>query len=151
MFTQLWDSDTLAPMNAHGTDEGTQWPGWFPANCPPPEAVAAQGEFFRLVEGDIVVENDFTSHYELHAAGRARRYWSDDEEWKAAACSVHADRIDADNLRLAIGSLLHKRVARGSVSISGVILSTPSKRASSHHSWWRPVGDAAWTTFKVTP
>ncbi len=151
MFTEFGKSDTLTRMNTDGANEGPQWPGWFPANCPPPEAAIAKGEFFRLVDGDTVVEEDFLSHYELHAAGRIRRYWSDDDEWKAAACSVHADRTDADNLRLAIGSLLHKRVARGSVSTSGAILSTPSNRASSHHSWWRPVGDVAWTTFEVTP
>ncbi|QEO15620.1 hypothetical protein FLP10_15170 [Agromyces intestinalis] len=131
-----------------GNQPDDEWPDWFPPGCPPPAAVPAVGEFFRLVEGDDVVEEDFISHYERSLSG-GRRFWKDDVQ--ASSCSLFQDRVDADETRRAIGSLRDKRVARGSISGSGQMQHTPSSRAQSHHSWWRPTGDHAWESFSVTP
>jgi hypothetical protein len=129
----------------------TTWPSWYPSDCPPETASQATGEFFRLVANDVVDEHDFRTNIELHQAGLMRKTWSDADDWKAAACSVHASREDADYTRSSFGALRKKRIAKGRVDGDGRILATPSKTTESHHSWWRPISDRAWTTFSVTP
>ncbi len=127
------------------------WPDHFPDGCPPAEAVPASGEFYRLVDHDPVEEVDFWSHRELSDAGLiGTQRWTEEMECRAVACSVFQDKDDAVSAQGMSGRMRKKRIAMGDVSGDGVLLATPSSRTgSSHHSWWRNVGDVAWRTFSV--
>lgn len=127
----------------------TSWPDWFPSDCPPAQAREAVGRFYRLVDDVTPTEQDFWSARELVAAGiKRRQHWSDDQEWKAVACSVYADLKDAQSARDSFGALKAKVIAGGDIDGPGKVLDTPSQ-GNSHHSWWRNRGDQAWMTFEV--
>lgn len=132
-----------------GDSAMTDWPDWFPPNCPPPEAADASGEFYRLVSEDPPVEADFRSNRELADAGEARATWPESKECQACGLSVTETLADAEATRKAFGALRKKRIAVGAVDGDGKLLATPSRKAPSHHSWWRNVGDVAWQTFVV--
>ena len=127
----------------------SKWPSWWPDGCPPDEAAPVTGEFYRFVADDVIDESDFHSARERADQGLGRVFWSEDKECDAVSCSTFTDLQDARSTQAAFGALRKKRIAKGDPSGSGVVLPTPSKPSSSHHSWWRPVGDQAWKTFKV--
>jgi hypothetical protein len=106
------------------------------------------GFFYRLVD-DPISESDFKSVRELADEGKKSRYWADDAECSAVACSVFAEQIDAESTRKAIGSLRAKNVARGDIAGPGRLKASPSASSKSHHDWWRTGEDQAWRTFEV--
>lgn len=128
----------------------TTWPEWYPPECPPKSAESATGSFFRLVDGEQVTAVDFLSNRELVDQGiKTRVHWTEDAEYLAVACSVHAAKQDAERTRNSFGALRKKRLALGPVDGDGRIMNTPAKNGPSHHSWWRPTGDEAWKSFEV--
>ena len=102
----------------------TQWPD----DCPPPDAVDADGEVFRLAKNDPPTPEDFVTHFE---SGRLP---------KAPAClrgglSVFRELGDAIHLR-SLFPKLGKKVARGTLHPShGKAKLTPSRQPT-HTTWW---------------
>ncbi|HVV77155.1 MAG TPA: hypothetical protein VHC43_14075 [Mycobacteriales bacterium] len=125
----------------------TSWPDSFPEGCPPGDAVEAVGQMYRLVDSSPPSSSDFASHAEQLAAGTIKkRRWADD--CAAAGVSVYSDVTAVETVRLSAGPLRKKMVAIGDLSGSGVMKQTGA--TPSHHTWWRPANDAAWTTFAVS-
>jgi len=127
----------------------TEWPESFPPACPPEDAVAAKGEFFRLVDDVPPVSDDFKSNLELRRLGvrfKGQR-WSDD--CIAAGLSVTQEFEDLKRLRESVGPMRKKKIAVGRVDGSGVMKATPSLSQASHYTWWRRVGDESWKTFRI--
>ncbi|SBN62774.1 hypothetical protein GA0004736_1682 [Curtobacterium sp. 9128] len=123
------------------------WPAWFPASCPPTDAVPASGVFYRLAANNPPVEEDFRSWMEEEMLGLRRRTWSVGRDCQASACSVFDDEAEVLRLREASGATRSRSVVSGDITGSGVMKHTPSGRNASHHSWWRPLNDTAWTRF----
>ena len=140
------------PREAEGEDGGVHvvlWPESFPAECPPVDSVPARGEFYRLVATALPSADDFRNHHELLAVGGVRgRYWSDDCD--AAGLSVFSSREETEYLRESTGAMRRKKIARGKLDGLGRMKHTPHPpKKRTHHTWWVPVGDEAWKTFKV--
>lgn len=125
-----------------------EWPDYYPSDCPPVEAVDAVGGFFRLVQGETVVEADFESLLSQAFRG-ARRTPPAGTEIMAAGVSIQKAQADAEATRKRVPALKNRRIAQGQIDGEGKLMHTPSKTALSHHTWWRPIGDRAWSTFAV--
>lgn len=125
------------------------WPDWLPSNCPPANATAAHGQFFRLVEHSVIQDSDFWSQNQEFISGiRQRRFWLDDQDCQFSACSVYGEFEDAEQTRKSVGPLKHKLIALGTLTGSGKLLASPTK-GNSHHDWWRVQDDQSWETFEV--
>src|SRR4051794_11688442 len=99
------------------------WPDHFPPSCPPPDAVEASGEMYRLVNSDPLTSVDFMSHMERLAAGMLKkRYWNDD--CVASGLSVFVERDEADYVRRSVGPLRGAQLARGSIDNAGFMKHT---------------------------
>lgn len=127
------------PSGANAT-----WPQHFPDGCPPDDAEPTDSVRYRLVDNDPPLEDDFWSEHELVAAGRkpARRV----DPILAAGVSVLETPEYAAKVRSSFGAFRAKRVAAGSLENSGVEKQTGR---AGHRTWWRPIGDGAWSRFQV--
>lgn len=127
----------------------TDWPGSFPAQCPPGDAVPSSDTFYRLVDDEPpVTEQDFWSYQQLVEAGLQRPHRSPPDACMAVGVSVFDTEESAARTRRAFGALRKKALAAGSLSDSGVVKQTGKP---GHHTWWRPVGDGAWQGFVMLP
>ncbi|MGH3898830.1 MAG: hypothetical protein ACRDTA_11380 [Pseudonocardiaceae bacterium] len=112
--------------------------------------MAAEGQFYRLVDGDIPTPDDFRNHFELLAAGQVRsRYWKPEKDCQAAGLSISGDLVEIKNLRQATGPLRRKKIARGTIDSSGAMKPTPGAAHKSHHTWWRHKVDDSWQRFRT--
>ena len=108
------------------------FPSFFPANCPPDDAVENELVVYRYTHNSPPTEDDFKSHYEI-----------DSERYKdivdAYSLSVISNLDSAKN-GLELNPGLRKKfkyIASGKVTKdSGVIKCTPSKNQKYHMSWW---------------
>lgn len=125
----------------------TMWPDEYPAQCPPADAEPSNDTFFRLVDNEQVLEQDFWSHKQRVAAGLERPR-NNTDPCLAVGVSLFDSETGAANVRDAFGALRRKKIASGSPSSSGVVRQTG--KDASHHTWWRPSGDCAWQGFVVT-
>jgi hypothetical protein len=127
-----------------------EWPESFPSGCPPEDAVAAVGQFYRLVAGDVSTPDDFSNHFQLLAAGQVRvRFWKAEKDREAVGLSISEDLDDIKKLRQSTGALRRKKIARGSIDGSGAVKPTPTRVAGSHHTWWRYKADDSWQRFRT--
>src|SRR3954452_12246733 len=118
------------------------WPSHYPANCPPASGSPAQGEVLRYIEGDEPGPRDFLSYKELRPTEDFR------DECKSRGVSVYRDHADLESLARRIAAYRTKRIVIAALTPSaGITLPTPSRVASSHVTWWVPVGVEAWKLF----
>lgn len=112
------------------------WPAFFPEKCPPPSALDASGEVFRLVSKNLPQPSDFRCYRELYPS-------RDFGEKLCQACglSIFLDKSDVDRLRRRVPATRKKLLASGQlISAFGKILPTPHGASRSHHTWWLPSG-----------
>lgn len=128
------------------TTPSFSWPAHYPSDCPPEDACPSNEVFFRIVDGSNPTIRDFLSHTELVAMG-LRRPIPDADPVLAAGLSMESTLEAAERTRQSNGPMRRKKIARGSLQLSGVEKQTGSRQ--SHHTWWRPVDDAAWRGFQV--
>ena len=112
------------------------WPTEFPEDCPPTQALAANGSYYRIVKSDPPGRDDFVPLY-LQNKRRAeiiiekRRYTL----CETLGLSVYATRNDAvqfAGLFPQIGNMIAKV---NPTSSCGKVLPTGSG-FTSHHTWW---------------
>ena len=121
-----------------------RWPDFYPADCPPAEAVPASGTVYRLVKHDPARAEDFKSVFEDNP-----RRFKNRPTIKNCGLSVHRDSQDSERLKKRVRIFKSRRIAEGKVNPTlGVILHTPSKEES-HHTWWVPLGAEPWLVFDV--
>lgn len=107
----------------------TQWPGHFPASCPPPQAHVAEFEAFRLVSTAPPSGDDFVAH---SVAGLP---FPAEELCRACGLSVYRDLNDAKRARARYKPLKNKLIARGFIKgTDGVVMQTSTP--PSHYTWW---------------
>lgn len=112
------------------------WPTFYPEDCPPEDAVLANGTVYRLVGNNIINEYDFWSQRELRPDATFR----DVTECQACGVSVFTDlaEIEAVN-RNPYMRRKKKKIAVGHLDASmGEMKHTPSRQNRSHHTWWIP-------------
>ncbi len=118
-----------------------------PPPCPPEEAEAATGMFYRLVDNDPVAERDFRSPREEKPK---RKFPPHVSECEACAVSMFADLHDVKTLRANVKPLEQKKVAVGEFSSNaGVIKHTPCAAGDSHHDYWAEISASPWANFRV--
>lgn len=126
----------------------SEWPDYYPAQCPPADAQPAIGHYFRLVDAAPPSGEDTMTHVELQSIG-ARYKGKDfgDKQCMASGFSVFDELAAAERTRRSVGPLRKKKIAKIDVSGPGAILQTGNDR--SHHTWWRPINDSDWTNCSV--
>lgn len=114
---------------------------WFeelPDKCPPDEAEVASGQsFYRLLNSDVVSENDFISYKRLFPNREFRN-----KECQAAAISVFSNVEDCLIARK-LPAQKNKKKYIGEIILDnadGVIANTPNNKFKDHFSWWRSKG-----------
>lgn len=111
------------------------WPGHFPASCPPEGAESTDGEVYRLVSPDGPKNADFVSHKVLSP----HKNWGK-KECQACGLSVHTTQNGGERLKRRIPALRKKQSAVARLRPPhGLLLNTPSSADSEHHTWWVPV------------
>jgi hypothetical protein len=104
------------------------FPANWPIGCPPPEAIGAAGEVYRIVKGQLPDHTDFATHFEL---GRLPR---------APAClrcglSVFRDIRDAQHQRLLLPKLGRWIAKAALVADHGKTMLTMGSQPT-HTTWW---------------
>ena len=124
------------------------WLSHLPQNCPPPQAITASGEVYRLVNHNSPHSEDFRSWREENMDKELPQGVS---ECQAGGLSVFKDKADAYRI---IRKIPRFRKAKPSLGILtpnlGKILCNPSQSSQSHHTWWVPANEKPWTVFQVT-
>ena len=109
------------------------WVETLPPQCPPPDAVPPEGEYYRAVSADCA-ENDFIPYARLYPN---RKYNG------AKACISRALSIYTDIDECIEATKLPGLQNLGQTHIAKVILTGKDglvykgKNKDSHHSWWR--------------
>ena len=117
-----------------------EWPTFFPANCPPSDAIVATGAGYRFVKNSPPTPADFASHAEMK-----RRFGGD--ECQACGLSVFRNIEDLNAMRSRVKAFRSQYTAVGDLD-TGVVKHTPAS-APSHHSWWLPVDTFVHENFRV--
>ena len=115
-----------------------KWPSFLPKNCPPDDAVPADGVVYRLVRQDPPAQRDFVP--QRNAGSRSSFPGS---ECIASGLSVLRELDDAVRLRKRVPAFKNRTIARGELRPeAGVTRHTPSKKdgGGSHLTWWVPEG-----------
>jgi hypothetical protein len=101
-----------------------------PESCPPTDAVIPEGEFFRLIEGDIPLDRDFFSHRALNPLVKYNAC-----ECTARAVSVYSELKSAISL---CGMPRHrgKKIVKVSLNKPAGLVRRQGQ-TQGHHSWWR--------------
>ncbi len=121
-----------------------RWPAFFPANCPPPDAVAIVRVVHRFVDHDPPTAADFEP---VLLSGRG---FTPERTCDAAGLSVFSDPVHAGNYRRRYKGFRRRRLARGTIQKHhGLTKDTPSEICPSHVTWWVPEGIAAEAMFTV--
>src|SRR5436309_376729 len=111
------------------------WPAYYPERCPPSDAIAADGPFYRYASSFPPRADDALPHLIVYPQ---RQY---DEPCRAAGLSMFARKCDLLKIaklvpaeRRSIVVAVHLR------PIDGLMKHTPPPRLrSSHHTWWVPI------------
>ena len=112
------------------------WPPDFPEDCPPEDAVPADGVYYRIVNNDPPQSSDFVSVYHL----RRERAMREVRRMSRTLCdtmglSVYEDRDEAIKCALKYDNLGTHIAAVELTPDSGKILRTRGLFPS-HHTWW---------------
>ncbi|QLE57081.1 hypothetical protein [Nostoc sp. TCL26-01] len=121
----------------------------FPENCPPPESIAALGEFYRLLKKthEKPRPEDFLSWRQEYPNKECPTSLS---ECQACGLSIHSSLSDVRNLSLRIPRFKNTKIAQGKLSEDmGNLKHTPSKNEKSHHTWWITENSKPWEKFNV--
>ena len=133
------------PARHDEASDEPRWPSHFPANCPPLRATAASGVVYRFVERDPPTTEDSRSLYETRPAQNFRG-----KRCQASGLSVFRDPHDLERLRRRVRAYKTSLVASASLAnVHGLLLPTPTRDGSSHHTWWVPLGVLAASVFHV--
>lgn len=114
--------------------ENRTYPRCFPEGCPPEDAINIRLKVYRLIEGDIIVDNDFKSFKELGKDVRSNNY-----PFIEYGLSVNTNYDELKKVRKAVPGLKKKFKNIGSgmtYECSGVVKATPNGRQKNHHTWW---------------
>ncbi len=113
------------------------WPADFPEDCPPEQAISADGTYYRIVRNDPPEPSDFVSVYHLDrrraevVIRNGRR-----TQCETMGLSVYADRNDAAACARRFKNIGDK-IARVTLTPeSGKILKTEGGYPS-HYTWWK--------------
>lgn len=108
----------------------TQWPSYFPDQCPPADARNDNVQVFRLVTGTPLSAEDFLPTI----AEQPHRDFDVSKLCAACGVSVYRNVQDAMTTRARFKALRSRKIARGRITESdGVILETFTP---SHMTWW---------------
>lgn len=122
-----------------------QYPEGWPNNCPPSDAVDANGDYFRLVFSDPPSKRDFQSYAEL-----GLRHHEDE----CLRCGLSVFRAASDAARLY--RYMRKRHPKGvnlghlvaRLELSSVDGKTGQTRRQAHFTWWPYAETNRATTFR---
>ena len=113
------------------------WPADFPEDCPPEQAVPANGTYYRIVRNDPPESSDFVSVYHLDRIRASRVIRSGRRtQCETMGLSIYADMNDAvANARRFknIGDKIARITLRAE---SGKTLKTDGGYPS-HYTWWK--------------
>lgn len=123
------------------------WPPHFPDKCPPADAPAASGVVYRFVRQDPPRTEDFVSRQENQP-----QHHFGTKSCQASGLSVFRHPSDLDRLRRRVRAYETSLVATAELTSShGVVLPTPTRNGTSHHTWWVPLGVVPASLFRVVP
>ena len=106
----------------------SEWPDFYPANCPPEDAAEASGDVFHLVTDKPMPQSD------LYDTAYHRGAFSGQNECIRVSLSCHREEEDSRELRAAVPRLSDRKVARARlVPEYGKLKQTSTP---SHHSLW---------------
>lgn len=133
------DSREGPPKGQKPTPPPLEWPDGYPPGCPPPDAVDAAGEVYRVVNADPPTAEDFRPW-------RAENPLSPGEKDKPSAwgTSVFGDLSDALQIlamKSRVKGVSSWHVALGTLKAEFGKMSQPSgpkARRPSHRDWWIP-------------
>lgn len=128
----------------------TNWPAWYPIECPPASSIPAVGEFYRLVKHDPPVEVDFETYLEQLIAQHPKRN-SSANDVEDAAISLLQAYDDAKYTWEFIPGMKKRKIALGEIVGAGLMQAKPEANQPTHFNWWMPLGDLAWKNFSVVP
>jgi hypothetical protein len=115
------------------------WPADFPADCPPGQAVNAEGTYYRIVKHDPPEQSDFEAIYHTDPIRAEDAMSHGKTTCETMGLSVYAD-IDHAIQCASRFRKLGRNIARLTLMHeAGKALRTRGT-FSSHHTWWKPVG-----------
>lgn len=110
------------------------YPKSFPEGCPPEEATEHRIKVYRLVENNIIINNDFKSLKELGRDARLEKY-----PFIEYGLSVNKSYEELKKCWRGTPGLKKKfkNIASGiTYECTGVIQYTPTKIQNNHYTWW---------------
>ena len=127
-----------------------EWPSFpddFPSNCPPQDAIDANGLYYRIVNNNPPTSDDFLSKHELGAIPKYRAGQSFLCRWRALSLYAsigdaehHRDVMPGDGEFIAEGQLVREM---------GRTKLTPNPDRMSHTEWWCYHGIVRHLAFRV--
>lgn len=123
----------MGPKNNRKPNERMSWPNHFPPSCPPADATAPRGLFFRFVRRHPVPSDELKSKQEK------RPLEVFDEACLACGVSLYERIEDLDAMRRAVGGF--KKMVVAAISLDGAPGQLKQTRLPSHHTWWIPEGE----------
>lgn len=119
------------------------WPDHFPENCPPTDGANARGDFFRFVDNNPPVADDFRSYYHL----KPGHDWGD-KLCQSCGLSVFRDIADLRRMQKRAKGKRQSMIARGTLTF-GTVKHTDPKPSGTHHTWWVPEGSNPVPLFRI--
>jgi hypothetical protein len=110
----------------------------FPEGCPPEDAEAMSGDFYRLAtrslqEGDPTDDASWLRPYET----RGSPFYKMPETPEAHGVSIFAGLDDLHSCLAMVPQLRKKSVARVTIDeTQGVLRPSPIEHGATHHDWW---------------
>ena len=115
-------------------------------DCPPRDALPADGRFFRLVTGDPVSADDFLSPRELSPA-RALR--PGESECEMCAISLFRTADEANHLRAIVRNFSDHLIAEGDLRPEDGVVQPTGKGDDTHTEYWPHRDATPWHNFGV--
>lgn len=127
---------------------GYTWSADYPEDCPPAGCSEADLTVYRFVKRNPPEPGDFAKPI---AQGRFQQQPPPpDKLCVAHALSVFADPADIGTARAIVPVFRRRLVAQGHIGAGdGLVLHSPAKTGTSHHSWWVPEGVDPFVSFQV--
>jgi len=126
----------VQPANDHvrwdsrrgGDPHMSEWPSFYPDDCPPADAEDSQGVVFHLVSGDPMPPSD------LKDTAFHRDAFPEEDDCLRVALSCYRREEELRQIRSSVPRLSDRKIARADLQPDyGKLLQT---RAPSHHSLW---------------
>jgi hypothetical protein len=122
--------------------EEAGFPVEWPDCCPPADAVAAGGLYYRLVFNSPPIPLDFQTNFEANTFPKR-------PPCLRCALSVFSDFNDADFNRRLYPTLANSLIAMGNLNSDHGRTKNTRGRLPSHTSWWAFAGIERHSTFEV--